>query len=147
MNLGNEERERFILPNTHTLSGLERTVYEVDREKERPFRTDQIAFIWHASASDSTMRILCGIPSRLRARNARYNYFTWDSICGNTHRSVIRRYPRFPWNQSVGTYGRTRRVGIPDIFPSLSHLTPTVVDRYLIITVSGSLPRSLRSKW
>jgi len=59
-------------------------------------------------------------------------------------RPVIRRYPRFPRNQSVGTYGRTKSGFRIYLFVISSG--SAVVDRYVIITVSGSLPRSLRSR-
>lgn len=74
---------------------------------EELFEADQIAFGWHAldSTNENFMR-----DSLALARNTKRNYFTWDSICGNTRRPVIRRYPRFPWNQSgtLRTYGRTK---------------------------------------
>ncbi|TGZ40373.1 hypothetical protein DBV15_07539 [Temnothorax longispinosus] len=43
------------------------------------------------------------------ARNAKAQLFHMrDSICGNTRRPVIRRYPRFPWNQSVAGHCHDR---------------------------------------
>lgn len=49
-----------------------------------------------------------------------------------------------PWNQSVLTVAPTKSDS--RYHGSLSHLTRAVVDRYAIITVTGSLPRSLRSQ-
>lgn len=96
------EKQRFIFKDTVKFRG---DACEGDRGAI-PNRSDRIYLDDVRRRWIRWWEFYAGFP---RARE--HNYFTWDSICGNTRRAVIRRYPRFSWNQSVGTlrtYGRTK---------------------------------------